>query len=190
MNTEPDIDKVTQETSEPGAEESLDREIFVALRTRGHNKYLEKVVIAFSRTGNWGLFWLGLAGLLWLAGMDLARGLFFFLIPVLYSTLLVNYLLKVAVKRERPLPDDPKLKPLVGVPSSMSFPSSHAAMSFAASVAMIFYYAPAWAAFIGLAFPMSWSRVYVGVHYPSDIIAGTFVGLAMGIANVTFFIVI
>ncbi|GBE58503.1 putative undecaprenyl-diphosphatase YbjG [bacterium BMS3Abin01] len=176
-------------SSAPGGEgaedeESLDYTMFVALRTRGHPRWLEKIVIIFSQSGSWGLFWLGLALVLWLAGVSFGRGVFFFLIPVIYTTLIVNYIIKSIGKRERPVSDDPRLQPLVGVPSSKSFPSSHAAMSFAAAVAMTFYYAPLWAMFFGLAFLMSWSRVYVGVHYPSDVIAGTFVGLLMGTFNV------
>lgn len=160
--------------------ESLDYQLFVALRTKAHSAVIEKSVVVFTRMGNWGLFWLGFALLLWLLGLDLGRGMFIFLIPVVYLTLLANNIVKYYLKRERPMLDDPALKPLVHVPASTSFPSSHAAMSFAAAVAMTFYYAPFWAIFFGLAFMMSWSRVYVGVHFPSDVMAGTFVGLIMG----------
>ncbi len=171
-------------------EESLDQDVFVALRTRGHSPTLEKIVVIFSRMGNWGLFWLGLSLFLWLIGMDLGRGMFVFLIPLIYSTLLVNYLIKQALKKKRPVSEDPELKPLVKVPSSYSSPSSHAAMSFAAAIGMTFYYAPLWAVFFGLAFLMAWSRVYVGVHYPSDVIAGTFVGLVWGTVMVVALIVL
>ncbi len=169
-------------------EESLDYTLFVALRTRGHPRWLEKAIIIFSQSGSWGLFWLGLALVLWLTGVSFGRGVFFFLIPVIYTTLIVNYIIKSVLKRERPVSDDPRLQPLVGVPSSKSFPSSHAAMSFAAAVALTFYYPPLWAPYMALAFLMSWSRVYVGVHYPSDVLAGTFVGLGMGILNVILII--
>mgnify|MGYP001795780194 CR=1 FL=1 len=92
----------------------------------------------------------------------------------------MNNIIKVSLKRERPAMDSPALAPLVGVPSSKSFPSSHAAMSFAAAVIFTYHYPSLWLLFFGLALLISWTRVYVGVHFPSDVLAGTVVGLLMG----------
>lgn len=157
----------------------FDHRVFVALRTRGHSRPLELLLAAFSVTGNYGLFWLGLAAVFWLSGAQVI-GFFLFMTLVLYLTLLVNFLVKVVLRRERPRHAEPELKPLVGVPSSKSFPSSHAAMSFAAAIFLTNFYPGWWPLFFGFALVMSWSRVYVGVHYPSDVLAGTAVGLAMG----------
>ena len=84
------------------------------------------------------------------------------------------------MKKERPALDDPALAPLVGVPSSKSFPSSHTAMSFAAACFFSYLHPQLWPLFFGLALLISWSRVYVGVHFPSDVLAGMAVGLVMG----------
>lgn len=157
----------------------FDHRVFVALRTRVHPRILELPLAAFSITGNYGLFWLGFAAVFWLSGAQFI-GFFLFMPLVLYSTLLVNFIIKVIMRRERPRHAEEGLQPLVGVPSSMSFPSSHAAMSFASAVFMTYFYQSLWPLFFGLAFVMSWSRVYVGVHYPSDVLAGTVVGLIMG----------
>lgn len=158
----------------------LDNSVFIALRTRVHPRPLELLVIVFSVTGNYGFFWLGLAAVFWLAGAVSVPGILVLMPLFLYPTLLVNFLIKVVLRRQRPRHEEAELRPLVGVPSSLSFPSSHAAMSFAAAIFMTYFLPGLWPLFFGLAIAMSWSRVYVGVHYPSDVLAGTVVGLAMG----------
>ncbi|MBE0429054.1 MAG: phosphatase PAP2 family protein [Thermoleophilia bacterium] len=163
-----------------GEKGGLDARVFRAMRTRVHPRPLELAVIAFTVTGNYGLFWLGLSAAFWQLVEDSPPGIFVIMPLFLYLTLLANYIIKAALGRRRPAPAGEELKPLVGVPSSRSFPSSHAAMSFAAAIFMTFIHPGLWPLFLGLALAMSWSRVYVGVHYPSDVLAGTLVGLIMG----------
>jgi PAP2 superfamily len=86
----------------------------------------------------------------------------------------------IVVKRvvRRPRPDDPDVRVLVGTPSRLSFPSSHAASTTAATV----LYGgltgqPAAATVIP---PMLVSRVILGVHYPTDVVAGSALGAAVG----------
>ncbi len=159
---------------------SADERLFVLLRTRGHWRPLELALIALSTSGNWGLFWMALALVLWLAGSGHGLALVLLMALFVYATLIINYGIKVMLGRERPLYSQPELKPLVGVPSSKSFPSSHAAMSFAAASVLTFFFPPFFWLFYLVALVMSWSRVYVGVHRPSDVLAGMIVGLAGG----------
>lgn len=189
MNVETD-DKQNTKVAEPvtGQGKSLDQRVFVALRTRCHPRALETAVSLFSVTGNWGVFWLALALVFWISGSDQGRPMILSVPLVVFSTLLINYAMKESLGRERPVSDDPALKPLVGVPSSKSFPSSHAAMSFAAATIMTYIHPELWPLLYGLAFLMSWTRVYVGVHYPSDVLAGTAVGLFLGGIWTLFFI--
>ena len=90
----------------------------------------------------------------------------------------MNYTVKQTVNRARPA--DPGADPLVPAPSSSSFPSSHAAMSTAAAIALCKVrprLAPVWVAMAGA---MAWSRVYAGVHHTSDVVAGVAVGAVTG----------
>lgn len=88
----------------------------------------------------------------------------------------VNVAIKGVVRRKRPIVDD--LPALIRTPTKLSFPSSHASSSFAAARAYsaLVPGAPLYA----VAAAMGTSRVALGVHYPSDIVAGAVLGTAIG----------
>ena len=88
----------------------------------------------------------------------------------------VNTAIKFAVRRPRP--QIPGLPPLQGTTTGLSFPSAHAATSFAGALVYRRRGLPA-APLYGLAGGMALSRVYLGVHYPSDVVAGAVLGTAL-----------
>lgn len=86
----------------------------------------------------------------------------------------------IAVKRvvRRPRPDDPAVRVLVGTPSRLSFPSSHAASTTAAAV--LYGGLTGRKAAGAVVPPMLLSRLVLGVHYPTDVLAGSALGAAVG----------
>jgi membrane-associated phospholipid phosphatase len=94
----------------------------------------------------------------------------------IFATQLVNTAIKGVFRRRRPALEE--LPALVKVPTSLSFPSAHSSTSFAAARAYsaLLPGRPLYAA----AGAMALSRVYVGVHYPSDIAVGAALGLTVG----------
>jgi membrane-associated phospholipid phosphatase len=92
------------------------------------------------------------------------------------ATVAASYAVSTSIKLvvRRPRPDLADLPPLMDTPTKLSFPSSHAVTSFAAARA--FGVPLLWA----VAVPMALSRLYLGVHYPSDVAAGAALGTLLG----------
>jgi undecaprenyl-diphosphatase len=101
------------------------------------------------------------------------------LLAVGLSALLVT-VLKQAVDRARP--PFAGIDPVGLVPESASFPSGHAATAFAAAVAVGLVHPRLRRPLLALATVVALSRVYLGVHYALDVLAGTILGVAVGIA--------
>jgi undecaprenyl-diphosphatase len=89
---------------------------------------------------------------------------------------------KALVDRPRPFVRYPEPKLLVPRPHDASFPSGHAATSFAAATILSFAFPKAAPAFLVLAAAVAYSRVYVGVHYPLDVIQGAALGALVATA--------
>jgi len=93
---------------------------------------------------------------------------------------LLSYGLRDWIGRRRPPLVYPDPKPLVHVPRSGSFPSGHATIAFACATVLAWKVPRlAFPAFV-LAGAIAWSRVYVGVHWPLDVLGGAIIGLAVG----------
>ncbi len=157
----------------------VDRRVFELLRTRGHEPRAERVVARYSRLGEHAACWLalGVGGALraqtvtqrraWRRGAGA--------VATAYAA---NYAVKLAVRRARPeLPGMPPLAPVI---SNYSFPSAHSTTSFAAARAYAGLVPGA--ALYGAATLFALSRPYLGVHYPSDVLAGALLGTLIAVA--------
>ena len=95
----------------------------------------------------------------------------------------VSFLVKDVTDRPRPFVAHPEIEPLYAVHSS-SFPAGHAATAFAGAL-LVAAIAPRLAPWVGaLALLIGFTRVYDGVHYPSDVVGGAMIGIAVGTAAV------
>src|ERR671937_1339050 len=135
-----------------------------------------------------GLSWVGRLGLCWIVLACILALLWKRYAVVVFTVLAVavsdwaSYGLKAVLDIERPSMRYAEPKPLVTAPHDASFPSGHAATSFAAATVLTFA-RPRWApAFYLLALAIGFSRVYVGVHYPLDIVGGAVLGVVVAVA--------
>jgi undecaprenyl-diphosphatase len=135
-----------------------------------------------------GLSWIGTQGLVWLViALALAlvwrRPWVFFQVAVAdAAAALIAYGLRGAIGRPRPPAVYAEPKPLVHVPHGGSFPSGHAATSFACATTLAFFVPRLAPVFFVLAAAIAWSRVYVGVHYPLDVVGGAALGVLVATA--------
>jgi undecaprenyl-diphosphatase len=156
---------------------SADLKLLQAMRTRGHTPGIEAAAKALGKAGNNGAIWFGLG--VALAIVDSANREAWLICAVLAPiAIALNYVIKLIVKRPRPVLEG--LPPLGGAPSSLSFPSAHATSSFAVATAMTRVDSLGALAFI-LAIALSLGRPYLGMHYPSDVLAGAVLGVALGL---------
>jgi len=133
-----------------------------------------------SYAGGLGLLWIGIA--LVLALVWRRRGVLVLTVIAVAAADLAARGLKQLVDVERPSSRYAEPKPLVAAPHDHTFPSGHAATSFAAATILTAArprWGPLW--FL-LALAVGFSRVYVGVHYPLDIVGGAVLGIATAIA--------
>jgi membrane-associated phospholipid phosphatase len=156
-------------------ETGLDERILRFARTRGHSPGAERLVARFSRVGEHGAVWLALGAAGWMLDRP-RRARWARATGAVAGAFALNTALKLTVRRRRPeLPD---LPPLTSTPTRLSFPSAHASTSFAGAFAYAGMGLPA-APLYALAASLAASRLYLGVHYPSDILGGAFLGTAV-----------
>lgn len=145
---------------------------------------LDWLFVTLSVLGYAGLVWIALAPVL--ARMS-AR-------PILVTTALtagtvwtadlLTLAVKAAVGRPRPYLVVPEADPLLRTDIGDSFPSGHAATSFAGAVILVYLFRRGAPVLLALAALVAFSRVYVGVHYPIDVVGGAGIGTAVALAVV------
>ena len=134
---------------------------------------------AISFLGNGGMIWIILAVVLLLIPKKRKVGLAV-VIGLLAMLLLCNIILKQVVGRTRPFEVNTAVKLLVKPPSDYSFPSGHTCAAVTAAAALFFRKSRLWLPVAVAAAVMGFSRLYLYVHYPTDVLGGALLGILCG----------
>ena len=159
----------------------MELQILYALQNL-HSPILDKLMLFFTTLGNMGWFWILLAFLFILFDKKDRSCGWQMGIALVLSLLISNILLKNIVARDRPCWMDPSVQLLISIPKDYSFPSGHSSASMAAALSLFMHHRRLGIAALILALIIAFSRLYLFVHWPTDVLAGLLIGIFCAVA--------
>ncbi len=151
-----------------------------------HHKQTQKLsitMLAFSLVGNGGLLWTVIGAFLLLDQQRSRYGVYM-LAALIFCALANNLLFKSFFERKRPCDTYQSIPLLIKRPIGSSFPSGHAATSFASATALMFMDVRIGLIALFVACVIAFSRLYLFVHYPSDIFMGAVSGTVIALISI------
>ncbi len=160
--------------------QQMDAGALLYIQDNIRNSFLTPILKTITHLGDAGIFWILLTIAL-LCFKKTRRAGFYSLLALVGSLVINNLILKLLVNRTRPYDCVVGLTPLVKRLIDSSFPSGHSSASFASATALYFavpkkYSVP----LLILAALIALSRLYVGVHFPTDVLVGSITGALIG----------
>ena len=153
----------------------LDVGILRGIQDVFQSSLLDKVMPIITSLGNGGVLWIIISLMLIITKKYRKAGIIA-LMALLITTILGEVIIKNIIQRARPFIDNEGIKLLIPEPTSFSFPSGHTGSSFASAFALAVNIKGYGRLFLLLAALIAFSRLYLYVHYPSDILGGIVLG--------------
>ena len=151
-----------------------------------HSAPLDVIMKIFTYLGEAGILWIAISLVLVIIPKTRKCG-FTMALAMALTFLIGNVILKNAIGRGRPCWVDQNVKLLIKLPDDYSFPSGHTMNGITASLCLFFYYHKAGIGAIVVACIIAFSRMYLFVHWPTDILAGCLLGAVDAV--ISFFVV-
>ena len=159
----------------------FDFEILFFIKDHVRNSFLDVIVPFYSNLGDDGIIWIAV-GLIMLIPKKTRKCGIMVLAALLVMLVVNNIILKNLIARPRPCATYPELVELVHIPTSYSFPSGHTVSAMAVAFTTLTQHKKLGIVTLVMAFLMGLSRLYVGVHFPTDVYGGIIVGAAIAFA--------
>lgn len=154
----------------------FDNNILRFIENNMHSYIMDKTMIFFTELGNMGIIWIVISILLMLNKKYRIIGIAT-LAAVALGALLGEGIIKHIIERPRPFVKSSYINLLISKPMSSSFPSGHTTAAFSASGILSSYFRKYSIEIFLLAFVIAFSRLYLYVHYPTDVLAGIILGI-------------
>ena len=151
-----------------------------------HNSILDPIMVGFTKLGDAGMIWI-LLSILFMCTKKYRKCGVTMMLALVFSLVMCNGFMKNLVARDRPCWIDPTVQLLIKIPSDFSFPSGHTSASFAAAVAIFMYHKREGIAALILASLIAVSRLYLFVHFPTDVLTSLILGSLYGV--IAYFII-
>lgn len=155
---------------------NIDLEILNYIQNSIGNTAIDKLMVFMTMLGNKGIIWIVISLFLVINKKTRRVGIMS-MTALILTGILGEAVIKPLVKRARPFIDHPSVNLIIKAPSSYSFPSSHTALSFTVAAILLKEFKKYGMMFLVLATLIAFSRVYLFVHYPSDVVVGVIMGL-------------
>ena len=159
----------------------FDFEILFFIKDHVRNSFLDVIVPFYTNLGDDGIIWIAV-GLIMLIPKKTRKCGIMVLAALLVMLVVNNIILKNLIARPRPCATYPELVELVHIPTSYSFPSGHTVSAMAVAFTILTQHKKLGIVTLVMAFLMGLSRLYVGVHFPTDVYGGIIVGAAIAFA--------
>ncbi|MDF2820550.1 MAG: hypothetical protein K0R15_991 [Clostridiales bacterium] len=144
------------------------------------SEFLDNIIPTITKLGNAGFIWIVVAIML-IVYKKTRLGGYATALSLLLSVIMCNLLIKNLVARPRPFAGLDDIVLLINMPGEYSFPSGHATSSFAAAVSLLYINKKIGIPALIIAFTIAFSRIYLYVHYVSDVLFGAILGTLFAI---------
>ena len=145
------------------------------------NSLLDAVMPVITHLGDGGFIWI-LTALIFTAIPRTRKTGILMIISLAAGAVAYQFILKPVIARPRPFTQNPAAVLLIKPPSDFSFPSGHTACAFSAAAVLFFRRNRLWIPAVILAAAIAFSRMYLYVHFPTDVLAGIIIGTGVSAA--------